>query len=240
MNETLDDFLGGKVQAWQPAEGFRAGTDTVILAASIAAKPGDRVLELGTGSGVGLLCLGARIENLELFGVDIIESNASRAQRNLAQAKLKGSALHANIFASQHEMLKGQYDHVFMNPPFYKPSAHTKPQDNSRSSAHILSEELEAWVQAAIRRVRPQGFMTMIFPTEGLPQILKAIPDNNAIRTRPIAARADRSPKRLLIQVQTQRKAPFALLPALILNDQRGENSVLSEAIARDMAAISW
>ena len=52
MELTDDAFLGGRVQAWQPAKGFRAGLDSVTLAAAVPARPKEQVCELGTGVGV--------------------------------------------------------------------------------------------------------------------------------------------------------------------------------------------
>ena len=43
---TDDAFLGGRLQLWQPKVGYRAATDPVLLAASVAAKPGQTVLDL--------------------------------------------------------------------------------------------------------------------------------------------------------------------------------------------------
>ena len=37
---TKDDFLGGKVKVLQPKNGYRAGGDAVLLAASVEAKSG--------------------------------------------------------------------------------------------------------------------------------------------------------------------------------------------------------
>ncbi|MEM6466501.1 MAG: methyltransferase, partial [Pseudomonadota bacterium] len=42
-----DAYLGGRVQITQPAKGYRAGTDPVLLAAAVPALAGQTVLELG-------------------------------------------------------------------------------------------------------------------------------------------------------------------------------------------------
>ena len=73
MNDTeltRDAFLGGLVHLWQPRSGYRAGVDPVLLAATIPAVSGQRVLELGCGVGAAVLCLGARVAGLELVGVE--------------------------------------------------------------------------------------------------------------------------------------------------------------------------
>ena len=49
--QTLDRFLDGRVVAAQPASGFRAGHDTVLLAAAVPAASGSVVIELGSGAG---------------------------------------------------------------------------------------------------------------------------------------------------------------------------------------------
>ena len=54
---TEDRLLGGRVTLLQPQGGLRAGHDAVLLAAAVPARPGDRVLELGCGSGAAFLCL---------------------------------------------------------------------------------------------------------------------------------------------------------------------------------------
>ena len=46
-----DDFLGGRLRLAQPASGYRAGADAVMLAAACAARPGQSVLDLGCGAG---------------------------------------------------------------------------------------------------------------------------------------------------------------------------------------------
>ena len=56
-NITEDLFLGGKLSLFQPKDGFRAGLDSVLLAASVNAKSGEKVLEIGSGVGTVLFCL---------------------------------------------------------------------------------------------------------------------------------------------------------------------------------------
>ena len=67
---THDAFLGGRLRLWQPRQGYRAGMDAVLLSASVPANKGERVLELGCGVGTAILCLGTRVEGVDLTGVE--------------------------------------------------------------------------------------------------------------------------------------------------------------------------
>ena len=58
---TEDSLLGGRVRLAQPARGYRAAIDPVLLAAGIQAPPGARVADLGCGVGAVALCLLTRV-----------------------------------------------------------------------------------------------------------------------------------------------------------------------------------
>lgn len=70
MPITRDHLLGQQVSLLQPSTGFRASIDGVFLAAFVKANPEDRILDVGCGVGTILLCLGKRIPDLKLFGVE--------------------------------------------------------------------------------------------------------------------------------------------------------------------------
>ncbi len=59
MQVTHDHLLNEAVKITQPADGYRVGTDAVLLAAAISTSSG-RVLDLG--SGVGGVCLCCRLQ----------------------------------------------------------------------------------------------------------------------------------------------------------------------------------
>ena len=89
-SETLDAFLGGRLHLRQPARGFRAGMDALLLAAAVPARPGEAVLELGCGGGAAILALGTRVQGLVLTGLEIQPAYAALARAN---ASLNGLPL---------------------------------------------------------------------------------------------------------------------------------------------------
>ena len=90
---TEDGFLGGKLRLLQPEKGFRAGIDSVFLAAAVPCEAGDTVFEAGVGTGVAALCLLARCPTVHLTGVEIGARYAmlceENAKRNGFEASLR-------------------------------------------------------------------------------------------------------------------------------------------------------
>ena len=87
---TEDRLLGGRVTLLQPQGGLRAGHDAVLLAAAVPARAGDRVLELGCGSGAAFLCLAARVPDLTILAVEREPGLASLARQNAERNGLAG------------------------------------------------------------------------------------------------------------------------------------------------------
>ena len=81
---TEDAFLGGRLRLRQPRSGHRSGHDAMLLAAAIAARPGDRVVEFGAGVGAAGLALARRAGAIELTLVEIDPRLAALARDNAA------------------------------------------------------------------------------------------------------------------------------------------------------------
>ena len=119
---TRDVFLGGALSIVQPRTGYRAATDPILLAAAVAALPGQSVLELGCGVGVALLALGRRVPGLDLVGVERMAGYAELAQRNAAANGIAAQITCADLVALPAQ-LRRAFDHVLINPPYYPPTA---------------------------------------------------------------------------------------------------------------------
>ena len=82
---TLDRFLNGRITVAQPVSGFRAGHDSVLLAAAVPAEPDSHVLELGSGAGVATLCLAALVSGARITGIEIDPDLVRLANENAAR-----------------------------------------------------------------------------------------------------------------------------------------------------------
>ncbi|GAB4267705.1 MAG: methyltransferase [Pararhodobacter sp.] len=242
---TRDVFLGGRLVIAQPRVGYRAATDPILLAAAVAARSGQAVLELGCGAGVALLALGRRVPGLSLHGVERQPLYADLARRNAAENRLEAQIETADLTALP-TVLKRGFDHVLINPPYYPASA---PAAADPGRAQALREEtpLAQWIEVALRRLVPGGHLTAIHRAERLPEILAALaPGAGSIAVRPLTARQGRPAGRVLVQARKGTKGAFRLLAPLIMHDgERHERdgddfSAAAQAILRDGQALSW
>lgn len=214
VETTNDLFLGGKVTALQPAKGYRAGIDAVLLAASVPAKAGETVLELGCGVGVASLCLAARVEGVEITGVELQPEYAALAEKNGL------TVVNADLRALPADLRNRQFTHVMMNPPYFDRAAGSAAPDAGRDIAMGGDTPLGDWIDVAIKRLAPKGYFTMILRIERLPEVLSALLGRiGSVVVRPISARVGSAPHLFLLQARHSGRAPFRLTAPLVMHD---------------------
>jgi len=241
-----DVFLGGRLTILQPKRGYRAATDPVLLAAAVAARPGQAVLELGCGAGVALLALGWRVPGLALAGVERQEDYAELARRNAAHNAISAEIFSADLTGLPQTLRGRSFDHVLANPPYYLPQA-PAAQDPGRAAALREETPLAEWVDAGLRRLKSGGYLTMIHLAERLPAILAALEARaGAVAVRPLAAREGRTAGRVLVQARKGARSPFRLLAPLVLHagpvhaGDHDDFTPEAQAILRDGASLNW
>lgn len=246
---TRDDFLGGKVKILQPRVGYRAGVDPVYLAASVPAQQGQQVLELGCGVGTASLCLGWRIPDLKLFGLEIQAPYAELARRNGQANGQNFSVFDGDLTQMPTELLQMQFDHVIANPPFYDRGTGTPATDEGRETALGEGAPLKVWISAAARRLRYRGMLTVIQKADRLGDVLSAMqePKLGSIQVLPLLPRTGRDAELVLIRAVKEGRARLRLHAPVILHDgarhiRDGVNDATAEilAVQREGAALNF
>lgn len=224
-----DDFLSGQVKCLQPRAGFRAGIDTVMLAAACPAQEGERVVELGCGPGVAALCL-ARRTGAKVLGIEIEPEALDLARRNAERNDLADALtlVEADVTAkgSAHAecgLAPESCDHAIANPPFLTEGEATAPPGDARARAFAgPAGELALWIKCATRMVRPGGTLTFVHRADRLSDLLAGLEGRaGGARVFPLwpAPRGTGKPAtRVIVQATKGSRAPLALLPGLVLH----------------------
>lgn len=239
-----DDFLGGRLRLSQPVRGYRAGIDPVLLAASVPARAGQRVLDLGTGSGVALFCLMARVDGLLAHGIERDEALARIAARNAARNGLDADIVTGDLAALPSGLRDIAFDHVLANPPFFD-RARGSVSDAGREAGRGEETPLPTWMETAVRRLRPGGCLSVIQRIERLPDLLGSLDHRvGDVTVLPCAPRIGRPAKLFILQARKGAKGPFRLATPLILHagathERDGDDYTPDvSAILRDGAAL--
>lgn len=235
IEATEDRFLDGRVTVRQPSSGFRAGLDAVMLAAAVPAESGDAVLEMGAGCGTASLCLAARVSGCTITGVEIDRALVELARENAVAngVAARVSFLEADALGRD---LRGEFDHVFANPPFHHTTGQVSPIER-RERAKRDEKGLDAWVTAGLKRVRSRGSLTLIVRADRLQDVLAAAPGTGVI-VFPLWPRSGDPAKRVIIQVRKSSSAPVELLPGLVLHEDSGRYTNQADDVLRGRTAL--
>lgn len=229
-----DGFLGRRLRVAQPRRGFRSGADAVMLAAACPATLGQAVLELGCGAGVASLCLGWRVPGLCLAGLEAQDIYADLARRNAAANGIAMQVIAGDVAHPPAALRARSFDHVIANPPYFLGG--TPPPDDGRALARREETPLAAWIDTALRRLRPCGMVTLIQRADRLDAILAALSGRaGAVAILPLAAREGREAGRVIVQATKGARGPLRLLAPFVMHREpahAGEREDLTEAAA--------
>jgi tRNA1(Val) A37 N6-methylase TrmN6 len=237
---TEDAFLGGKLRLRQPKSGHRAGHDAMLLAAATPARSGDRIVDFGAGVGAAGLAVAKRVAGIEIVLVEIDRRLTELARGNAASNAIEAQVIVMDL-ASSADVFAGaglapdSVDVVLMNPPFNDPSRHRSSPNKSREIAHVAdAATLESWVHAARRILKSGGVLTLIWRADGFTQVLAALDRGfGSLAILPVHGDVTTPAIRVLIRAIKGGRAPAALYPGLMLNDESGvPNKQVQEILA--------
>jgi len=232
---TLDRFLGGRLTIAQPRKGFRAGHDTVLLAAAVPA--GLDLLELGAGAGVASLCVAARIPGVRVIGVEIDPDLLRLANENATRNGMNDRVrFELGDVAAMRQMRL--FDHVFFNPPFHPVSGNPSPSTQRDRSMRDSADAVPAWTGVALSLTKPGGTVTAIVRADRASEALRVRAGDEAF-VFPLFPRAGETPKRVIVQIAKGRSGPEREAAGLILHEPDGRNTEASEAVLRYGSALT-
>lgn len=242
-----DGFLGSRLQILQPLKGYRAGIDAVLLAASVTARKGERVLEAGAGVGVASLCLASRVAGLDVIGIEVQDDLVPLARENARRNALQGRVtfIEGDIGSQVRDLVAmgiepQSFDHVFANPPYYDPAAHSASPDAGKAQAHLtLGSDIEDWMRFATTMVKHKGSVSFVHRADALSRLLAAMQGRlGAIEVFPLWPASGKPASRIIIRGIRGSNAPLIMRPGLVLHGLNGHFSERAEGVLRHAAAL--
>ena len=176
--ERLDDLGRKNYKIIQNPDGFCFGMDAVLLSGYAKVKKGQRVLDLGTGTGIIPILLEAKTEASHLTGLEIQEKSADMARRSVRYNDLedKISIVTGDIKEAGSLFGAASFDVVTSNPP-YMIGGHglQNPSMPKTIARHEVLCDLEDVVRAASTVLVPGGYFYMVHRPFRLAEIITAM-----------------------------------------------------------------
>lgn len=166
--ERIENIGFGNLKLIQDTEGFCYGVDAVILADfANSIYPGfQRVVDLGTGTGVIPFILSHKNENAELVGIDVQEQSIALARKSCALNRLQERISFFQMDVSQLEgsiLKKGSADMVTCNPPYFARGEAIPSSTSGKFIArHETTATVEDFVKAAAMLLGKRGHFFMV------------------------------------------------------------------------------
>lgn len=233
----------------QPRNGFRAGLDSVLLGASVP-EGTKNLLDLGSGIGAAALVALAlgRAERAVLAERDA--GALALARDNIAGNGFadRAEAIAVDVTAGANQrraagLAENGYEMVIANPPFFATGRGTPAPKADRADArHMVASDLDLWLRCAASCARAGGKAIVIYPAEGLADLLAAFAKRfGAVTILPLAPRPGAVATRVLVRGVKGSRAPLTLLATRVLHGAEGNGFAPEfDAILRGKAALDW
>lgn len=217
-NETIDNFLNGKLQIIQSRHGYRFSVDALLLAEFVSTRSEDVVVDLGTGCGIISLFLAAKQKVGFIVGLELQEELASQAQRNIVLNKLekKIAIIRGDL---RHLPIDPAFaDIVVCNPPYRRQkSGRINPDFSKAIARHELSMKVNDILSAGKVLLKPKGRLALIYPANRLAEIFAEmrIQDIEPKRLQIVFPNPSSPAKLAMIEGRLHGKSGLKILPPL-------------------------
>ena len=225
--ERVDDLQRNGYRIIQNPERFCFGMDAVLLSSFAKAKPGEKVLDLGTGNGIVPILMEAKTKGEKFFGLEIQEESADLARRSVALNKLEekieivtGDMKEAvNIFGA------ASFHVITMNPP-YMTGNHgiVNPGDAKAIARHEITCSLEDMISQASKVLKCKGRFYMVHRPFRLAEIMSLMVKYHLEpkRMRLVYPYVDKEPNMVLIEGLKGGNSRITVEPPLIVYEKPG------------------
>ncbi|MFQ6806197.1 MAG: tRNA1(Val) (adenine(37)-N6)-methyltransferase [Lachnospiraceae bacterium] len=173
-NERLDDLQNGYFII-QNTKNFCYGIDAVLLAGFARVKPGERVLDMGTGTGIIPILLKAKTPGEHFTGLEIQEESAQMARRSVVYNGLEKDIeiRTGDIREAAAIFGRASFSVVTCNPP-YMTGDHglVNPHLPKAIARHEVLCTLEDVISQAAQVLEPRGRFYMVHRPFRLAEIM--------------------------------------------------------------------
>ena len=225
--ERLDDLQVKGYEIIQHPGKFCFGMDAVLLANFARVKKNEKVLDLGTGTGIIPILLTAKTEGERFVGLEIQDESADMARRSVIHNHLEKriEIVNGDIKEASSIFGSASFDVVTTNPP-YMIGQHgiANTSDSKAIARHEVLCTLEDILRESAKVLRPGGRFYMVHRPFRLAEILSKMVQVGIEpkRMRMVHPFIDKEPNMVLIEGKRGGNSRMTVEPPLIVYKEQG------------------
>lgn len=204
-NERLDDLQCNGYFIIQDPKRFCFGIDAVLLSGFARAKRGERVLDLGTGTGIIPILMAAKTGAAHLTGLEIQPDSADMAMRSVRYNGLEEriDIVEGDIKTASDQFGRDSFEVVTTNPPYMIEQHGIKNPDDALTIArHEVCCNMEDIIRESSRLLKQNGRFYMVHRPFRLAEIFSLMVQYKIEpkRMRLVHPYVDKEPNMVLIE----------------------------------------
>ena len=225
--ERLDDLQLGGLELIQNPGKFCFGVDAVFLSDFARVKPGETVLDMGTGNGIIPILLSAKTKGKKFTGLEIQAETAEMARRSVIYNHLEDRVeiVTGDIKEAADIFKPAFFDVITTNPPYMLAEHGLRNTDDAKAAArHEVLCSLDDILRESMRLLQDKGRFYMIHRPFRLTEILIKM---NHYKIEPkriqfIHPYIDKEPTMVLIEGVRGAKPRVTVEPPIIIYGKSG------------------
>jgi len=240
-DEETTALVGTGLMIIRARRGYRHSVDAILVAHAADPKPGERILDLGAGSGAVTLLLAAKAPACGIVGLEIQEAMADRARRAVRLNGCEGrvAIVTGDLRRPAACLPRNGFDLVVSAPPYFPAgSGYLSPVREVAAAKHEILCTLEEVTGAAAYALARGGRLWIIHRASRLADLTAALTAHGLgpRLLQPIHSRAEAPATFILAQATRGAASPPTLLPPPILYS--GPGRTFSPALEAIYAAF--
>lgn len=225
--ERLDDLQIGGLELIQDPKKFCFGVDAVFLSDFVRVRPGENVLDLGTGNGIIPVLLSAKTEARHITGLEIQADTAEMARRSVVHNHLEDriDIVTGDIKEAAELFKPAFFDVITTNPPYMLADHGMRNPDDAKAIArHEVLCSLDDILRESMRLMQDKSRFYMIHRPFRLTEIMIKMHQYKIEpkRIRFVHPYIDKEPAMVLIEGVRGAKPRVTVEPPLIIYDRNG------------------
>ena len=179
--ERIADLERNGYRIIQNKNGFCFGMDAVLLSGFVQAGTKDKIIDLGTGTGILPLLLRAKTGSRDITGLEIQSAMAEMAERSVKLNDLEEDIkiVCGDLKEADQLFPLGSFDVVTCNPPYMKADGGlTNPDEGKAIARHEIKCSFEDVVKAAKKLLKSGGKLFLVHRPERLAELITTLKQN--------------------------------------------------------------